>query len=300
MRYFLGTSQILLATAVISTTLMAEEQAAQPPILESQATLQKRLGDPALRLLDTRTEAEYAKGHIPGAVWIDMKAIHEMTRTPAAFRDREMWEKWIAPLGIGRDTEVLIVDGKRQLDSARLWGLLRYLGVKKVGLIDGNFPLWEKDGRPVTTDVPRIEPKPFPVAFREGRYASREDVLSAIKTGKARVVDARSVEEYTGEKKSSKRGGHIPAACHLEWTELVDQDGRFLDGAALKAKLTTLGVKPGEAVITHCQGGGRASVDAFAIERLGIPTSNYYEGWSDWGNADDTPVVEGAEPTAKP
>ena len=96
----------------------------------------------------------------------------------------------------------------------------------------------------------------------------------------------------------SKRGGHIPAACHLEWSDLVDKDGRFLDPSALRARLAKLGIKPGEPVITHCQGGGRASVDAFALERLGLPTRNYYLGWSDWGNAEQTPVTTGA--AAKP
>ena len=55
-------------------------------------------------------------------------------------------------------------------------------------------------------------------------------------------------------------------------------------------------------MITHCQGGGRASVSAFVLERLGFSTRNYYRGWSDWGNADDTPIEEKAAPaeTAKP
>jgi thiosulfate/3-mercaptopyruvate sulfurtransferase len=46
-------------------------------------------------------------------------------------------------------------------------------------------------------------------------------------------------------------------------------------------------------VIKHCQGGGRASVDAFVFERLGFPTRDYYPGWSDWGNAAETPVETG-------
>jgi len=294
-------NQVRLATFFLVTfTLAASLPGAEPPILESHDALQKRLGDPSLRLLDTRSQEEYAKGHVPGAVWVDMKALHDMVAQPGSFHDRALWEGWIKPLGIGPETEVLIVDGKRQLDSARLWGLLRYLGVEKVGLIDGNFPLWKKEDRPVTTDVPKVEPKPFTVDFRDRRIVSRDRVLSAIKEGSARVVDARSIEEYTGEKKMSKRGGHIPSACHLEWSELVDADGRFLDEKALKAKLASLGIKPGEAVITHCQGGGRASVDAFAIERLGFPTSNYYEGWSDWGNAEETPIVEGEGPENAP
>ena len=35
-------------------------------------------------------------------------------------------------------------------------------------------------------------------------------------------------------------------------------------------------------------------------ERLGFKTRNYYLGWSDWGNADDTPVATGAEPGPNP
>jgi thiosulfate/3-mercaptopyruvate sulfurtransferase len=271
-----------------------------PALLVSFDELQKRLDDPNLRLLDARPRADYEKGHIPGAVWVDAKAAQALAARPRGLTDRGAWQAWVAPLGIGPKTEVLIYDGNRQLDPARLWGLLRYLGVEKVGLLDGNFPLWQKENRPVATDVASIEPQPFKVTLRSGRYATRGDVLAAIKQGKARVIDARSEAEYIGENKSAKRGGHIPAACRLEWSDLVDKDGRFLDEKALRAKLDTLGVKPGEPVITHCQGGGRASVDAFVLERLGFPTRNYYVGWSDWGNADDTPVATGNEPGVRP
>jgi thiosulfate/3-mercaptopyruvate sulfurtransferase len=131
------------------------------------------------------------------------------------------------------------------------------------------------------------------VRFRAERLATRADVLDALKRGGAQVIDARSEAEHTGGQRRSKRAGRIPAACHLEWSNLVDQNGRFLDEAALRAQLARAGVKPGEPVITHCQGGGRASVDAFVFERLGLPTRNYYLGWSDWGNAEDTPIETG-------
>ena len=138
------------------------------------------------------------------------------------------------------------------------------------------------------------------MVFQPNQLATRDDVLNNLKTGRSAIIDARTIEEYTGSKKSSKRGGHIPAACRLEWTDLVDQDGHFLEESALRARLVELGVKPGEPVITHCQGGGRASVDAFAIGRLGHPTRNFYLGWSDWGNATETPVVEGTEAGKRP
>jgi thiosulfate/3-mercaptopyruvate sulfurtransferase len=262
--------------------------------------LQGRLGDPTLRLLDARPRAEYDKGHLPGAVWVNPKAAEELAARPGGLTDQAAWEAWIAPLAIGPETEVLVYDANRQRDAARLWWLLGYLGVEKVGLIDGGFPPWAGEGRPVATEVPRVQPRPFRVRFRQDRHATRADVLEAIRGKRARIIDARSRAEHTGTHRLSKRAGRIPSACHLEWADLVDKDGRFLDEAALRAKLTGAGVRLGDPVIIHCQSGGRASVDAFVFERLGSPTRNYYLGWSDWGNADETPVEAGTEANRKP
>jgi thiosulfate/3-mercaptopyruvate sulfurtransferase len=259
--------------------------------------LERRLGEPDLRILDARPKADYDKGHIPGAVWVDAKAVESMAAQPGALTDRASWEKWIAPLGVGPKTDVVVYDAKRQLDAARVWWLLSYLGVERVGLLNGSFPLWAAEKRPVTAEVPSVEPRPFKVAFRADRHATRGEVVSALSSKSATIVDARSDGEYTGAEKRSKRAGHVPTACHLEWNNLVDNDGRFLDEPAAKAKLAKAGVRSDEPVITHCQGGGRASVNAFVLEHLGFKTRNYYLGWSDWGNADDTPVKveEGAE-----
>lgn len=258
--------------------------------LTSFSELEARLGRQDLRLLDVRPRADYDASHIPGAVWADAKAVETMAAKPGALNDRVAWERWAAPLGIGPDTEVLIYDANRQLDAARLWWLLGYLGVERVGLVNGNFPQWEAEMRPVTSDVPAVEPRPFRVAFRSDRHATREEVLASLGSKSALVLDARSDGEFLGTDRRARRAGHVPTSCHLEWSNLVDRDGRFLDESTLRAKLEKAGVKAGEPVITHCHGGGRASVNAFVLERLGYRTRNYYLGWSDWGNADETPV----------
>jgi thiosulfate/3-mercaptopyruvate sulfurtransferase len=294
---------ILMALVIVGCA--APLALAQPPKesarpsagLVSFDDLQGRLGAPGLRLLDARPKADYDQGHIPGAVWLDPKAAEELASRPVGLTDEAAWEAWIAPLAIGSADEVLVYDANRKKDAARFWWLLGYLGAEKVGLIDGGFPLWSSEGRPVTTKVPRVQPRPFKVSFRSDRHATRADVLEALKGNLARIIDARSRAEHTGEQRLSKRAGRIPGACHLEWADLVDKDGRFLDESALRARLAKTGIKPGETVITHCQGGGRASVDAFVFERLGYPARNYYLGWSDWGNADETPVE--AESAAK-
>lgn len=291
--------RLLLALAICTAPLVSGPTRAQspearsrptPPVLLSHDELQRRLSDPGLRLLDARPRAEYDKGHLPGAVWVDVKAAEKLAARPGGLSDRAAWEAWAAPLGIGPDTLVLVYDGKRQLDAARTWWLLRYLGLDRVGLVDGNFPLWQSSGRPVGKEVPAVAQGPLKVSFRADRLATRDEVREAVTSGRVRIVDARSQAEHTGKEKLSRRAGHIPGACLLEWSGLVDRDGRFLAPDAIRARLDEQGILPAQPVITHCQGGGRASVDAFALELLGIRTRNYYLGWSDWGNAEDTPV----------
>lgn len=255
--------------------------------------LEKRLQEPTLRLLDCRPKADYDQGHIPGAAWIDAKAVEIQGEKPEGLEDRAFWEAWIKALGVDEQTEVYVYDAKRQLEAARVWFILRWIGVDNVGLVDGGYALWVKEGRPVSTAAPHIDPRPRAVEFHRERVASRADLLAVIKGRPGQIIDARSDAEYTGTVKRSKRGGHIPNACHLEWTNLVDADGKFLDRNTMRAQIEKLGIELKDEVITHCQGGGRASVNAFALELLGYRARNYYLGWSEWGNIETTPVVEG-------
>ena len=291
----------MLSALLVAPLLVAPLQEEVTPRGEGPARLltfdqlERRLDDPELRLLDVRPRDAYESGHIPGAVWVDAAAVGAMAAEPGALEDPGRWEDWIAELGLGPETAVYVYDANRQKDAARFWWLLGYLGVEEVGLVDGGFPLWQEQGRPVSTEVPKVEPRPFPVRLRDERYASRSEVLDAIRTGSAQVVDARSTAEYVGEVVRSEKGGHVPTACHLEWTTLVDEHGRFLDEDTIRSRLEGLGLEAGRPVITHCQGGGRASVDAFVLGRLGFPAQNYYPGWSDWGNAAETPVQTGPQ-----
>jgi len=255
------------------------------------------------RLLDVRPRVEYDAGHIEGATWVDIKEARTIAARPGGLTDRDAWLDWITPLGFHNRSRVRIIGDDRQLEAARLWWLLGYLGVKQVSLVNGNFALWKAQRRPVTQEVPEVRPNTFPVDFQTDRLATRDEVLASIKANDARIVDARSAEEWAGKLLRAKRGGHIPNACRLEWVEFVDKDGRFLSKDKLKARIEAAGIKPGEPVIAHCQSGGRASVDAFVFEMLGYSTRNYYPSWSDWGNADDTPITtdeKSAEPLQAP
>lgn len=264
-------------------------------LLVSFDDLVDQLDSKDLRILDVRLSEAYRAGHIPGAVNVNLAAIAQQASKPAGLADVEAWERLIAPLGLAEGQRIVIYDGKRQLDAARLWWLLGYLGVDRVALLDGGFNLWTREMRPLSGEPAKIEATAFVPNLREDRLASRDEVLAALKSGDHAIVDARSPKEYTGEEKSSKKGGHVPTAKNVEWSELVDKDGKFLPLDAIGAKLKAAGIDPDQPAITHCQGGGRSSVNAFVLERIGVPTRNYYLGWSEWGNTEICPAVTGKE-----
>src|SRR5271166_4865592 len=93
---------VVLAAGLIAPGASPSEPSVQ---LVAFDDLQRRFGEPHLRLLDARPQGEYDKGHIPGAVRVDAKAVEKMAAKPGALTDRAAWEAWIAPLGIGPDTE---------------------------------------------------------------------------------------------------------------------------------------------------------------------------------------------------
>ncbi len=294
-----------VAIPLLALSCVTVAEAATPATLITHPALRKRVvaNDPSLRVIDARPRAEYDKSHIPGAVWVDFKAATALGARPNSLTDARSWSAWVTPFGIDEQTEVVVYDGEKQLEAARIWWLLKYVGVENVSLLDGNFGYWQSQGGPVSSDMVKVEPRVFPVKFRTDRGATRDEVLAVLESRAAKIIDARTEGEHTGTVARAKRGGRIPTACHLEWTEFVGPDGRFLDEAAQRAKIAKAGIKPGESVITHCQTGGRSSVNAFVFERLGFPTRNYYQGWSDWGNAESTPVAKGkpeGTPESKP
>jgi thiosulfate/3-mercaptopyruvate sulfurtransferase len=292
----------LVADLVLSVSplVAGAEPAAKVPPLLSHDELQKRLGEAKLRLLDVRPKAEYDKGHIPGALWVDGKAFQDVSR-PESFADPAAWAQVLAPLGIGSDFEVYLYDDARQHDAARLWWFLSYAGVDRVGLVNGGFALWERQGRPVSSEVPAVEPRRVDVHLHAKRVAGRADVQAAIAKGDVQLLDARSAAEYRGETRPRNGGpvGHIPSARSLEGYDLVDAEGRFLDAETQRARLAKAGIAADRPVIVYSQGGARSALAVFALKRLGIPARHYFPGLSDWSKVPSAPFILGADPSER-
>ena len=126
---------------------------------------------------------------------------------------------------------------------------------------------------------------------RPERLATVEEVQSNLANPSVIIVDARSDAEYTGQLARAKRGGAIPGAVHLEWTNNLDSSG-FLKSAEELTKLyTERNITPDKEVIPHCQGAYRSAHTYLALRLIGYPNvKNYLGSWGEWGNRLDLPI----------
>jgi thiosulfate/3-mercaptopyruvate sulfurtransferase len=301
---------VLWSAAVLSVTITARSRGDEPPAkvspppLVTQEVIQKRLAEPALRLIDARPRADYDGGHIPGAVWLDPKVFDPLTRGNAA-TDRARWGRVLAPLGVGPDTEILVYDDDRyHLQAGRVWFWLSYAAdARAIGLVDGGFLSWKRAGRPVSTDEKHVEAGEAVVTFRPELLATRQDVQTATLRQTSQLVDARTEDEYVGKgvcpisKKPlpGGRAGHLPSAKLLEAGKVVREDGTFLEPAALRALLSQAGIETDRPTILYSKGGARSNATVFALRRLGVPVRHYVAGLNEWALDPTLPLVTTSE-----
>lgn len=221
-----------------------------PPMLIDAQALHSQLENPKLRLVDVRPRDEYEAGHIPGAVWADIKAWQDQGRKPGGFHDKQGWAVLVGSLGIAADEPTVVVYGGSITDAARMWWLLKYAGLRDVRLLDGGWTHWRLADGPVQRDVPQVKPQAFVPRFQADRLDEIDTLKKAIAQGDRQVVDTRSRAEYTGEQARGPRGGRIPDATHLEWKELLAEDGRFKKPDELRRLFKSRGIAPDGKAVT--------------------------------------------------
>ena len=286
---------LLLILGVVggsSAVTAGDTQYACPELLLEPTELAKPGVSRQFVILDTRSQAEYDVGHVPGARRVDHDA---WKKTFGEGEDAERWSKLIGELGIGRDSKVVVYDDKGMKDAARTWWILRYWSVEDARLLNGGWKGWKSSALHTTEARPAAaSPIDFKAIPRSKRLATMSQVLGLLQGNRLQIVDARSEDEFCGlDKRDNKRGGAIPGAKHLEWSDLIDQETqRFKSPAQLRGLFDQAGIDLGQPTASHCNGGGRAAVMAFGLELMGAKdVRNYYRGWGEWGNAKDTPVI---------
>jgi thiosulfate/3-mercaptopyruvate sulfurtransferase len=265
---------------------------ANPHLLWSVDELKSRLTDPKLVLLDLRPPEAYSNGHIPEARSFDIFGISLIDTRQQAL-DAFLWmiEHIIQAKGVNQDSTIVIYDDVAGMRSARLFWFMEFFGHDDVHVLNGGFNAWQAAGLPVTQNATIPKGGNFKMKPRRELLATAEDVLSKLNNSNAVIVDTRSDGEYTGQVVRSKRGGAVPGAVHLEWTNNLDAKGFFKSADELKNMYAERNILPEKEVIPHCQGAYRSAHTYLALRLIGYPdVRNYLGSWGEWGNREDLPI----------
>ncbi|MEU3983093.1 sulfurtransferase [Streptomyces sp. NPDC026672] len=280
--------------AIITATELARRLSGDaPPVL---LDVRWRLSVPnaaGVPEFDGRTE--YAKGHIPGAVHVDLDK--ELAAAPGERGRHPLPETGefgaaMRRAGVSAARPVVVYDGGQGWAAARAWWLLRWTGHPDVRVLDGGLPAWEE---PLSTDVPAPAEGDFTPAPAAAGLLDADGAAGLARSGV--LFDARAGERYQGDVEPIDRiGGHIPGAVSAPTTENVGPDGRFRSAAELRERFTSLGAAEGTEVGVYCGSGVSAAHEVLALAVAGIPAALYVGSWSEWSADPSRPVATGPDP----
>ena len=260
-----------------------------------------RIVDASWHLPDTGRDAaaDYAKAHIPGAVFMNLaELVDSAAPLDNTLPTAEKFSSRMQSLGLGDGSRIVLYDDSALKTSARAWFMLKLFGAHDVAILDGGIAKWQAEGRPLAEGKETLRHRHF-TAWSDGKnLRSKADLLANLASGAEQVVDARGTGRFTGEEPEARANvasGHIPGARSLPHGLLFNADGTFKDKAALEAAFNAAGVDLTKPVVTTCGSGITASVLAFALHLLGKEDVALYDGsWSEWGSDAATPKALGA------
>jgi thiosulfate/3-mercaptopyruvate sulfurtransferase len=247
---------------------------------------------------DVDTNA-YAEGHVPGAIGFNWTSqLQDQVRRdiigPGSL------EELLSAAGVSNgDTIVLYGDNNNWFAAYAFW-LLRMYGHRDLRLMDGGRIKWLAEKRPLTKEVPSWARANYRVGEVDaGLRARRALVQESVGRTDRVLVDVRSPAEFTGEilappglSETAQRGGHIPGALSIPWSQAVNADGTFKSPDELRAIYEGKGVSPDKEVIAYCRIGERSSHTWFVLKYIldYEKVRNYDGSWTEWGSMIDVPI----------
>ena len=285
---------------MLFTTLISTEKCARHLANPDWAIVDCRftLGDAE------RGRRDYQHAHVPGALYAHLEDDLSGPIVPGVTGRHPLPEigrfaHTLGTWGIDAHVQVVVYDDTGGMMAARLWWMLRWLGHEGVAVLDGGWPCWQSEQRPVCAGVETRPPRVFVPRPRPELLADAADVAALQADPAARLIDARAVERYRGEVEPiDARAGHISGAVCVSYGENLGPGGVFLPAPELRARYTAvLGDVPAEHAVFYCGSGVSAAHNLLALAHAGLGDGRLYAGsWSDWITDPSRPVVTGPEP----
>jgi thiosulfate/3-mercaptopyruvate sulfurtransferase len=276
-------------------------------MLVSTDTLALHLHDPLWVIFDCRHDlADFDKGarlhraqHIPGAHFAAVETELSGPKTGTNGRHplpkAEAFADFLARHGVSDASRIVAYDDVGGQYSARLWWMARWIGLRQVALLDGGFPKWVSEGRPVSAEIPAVRSGALRARPSAEMVWTTRVVQQKLGDSSTAVLDARSPERYRGEAEPiDPVAGRIPGALNRFYKQNLNADLTLRPAGELKREFEVLlaGRHPGN-VGHQCGSGITACANLFAMEYAGLRGSKLYAGsWSEW-------IADPSRPIAK-
>jgi thiosulfate/3-mercaptopyruvate sulfurtransferase len=293
--------------------MSSAEGFAHPEFLVETEALERQLGDPGLHVLDCTTNlvpdpkityqavpgrADFEKGHIPGAQFVDLQG--DLSDKSHRFRfmlpSAEAFASAIGRFGVGEGTRVVLYSTANPWWATRVWWMLRVFGFDDAAVLNGGWQKWSREGRPIETGPAKPRPAGnFVVREQRPLMVGKEEVLRAIGDGAVCTINALAAEQHAGTGGNSYgRPGHIKGSVNLPAAHLLDlATNEFLPAEELRKRFQAVGAFD-KRVITYCGGGIAASADALALVMLGHPEVRLYDAsLGEWATDPNLPMETG-------
>jgi len=273
-----------------------------PEVLVETNWVSEHLKDPNIRVIEVDYDptANYNLGHIPGSILFDWR---KDMNDPLA-RDiisKQRLEELLGNAGASNSTTLVLYGDFNNWFAAFVFWIMKYYGVEKIVLMNGGRKKWIAEDREIAKDTPSYPKASFKASGPREELRTYLDYVRKSLSDKHKIlVDVRSPAEFTGEitappeypNEHAQRGGHIPSAVNIPWSQAVKEDGTFKSAQELSSLYQGKGVTADKEVVTYCRIGERSSFSWFVLKYLlGYPNVKNYDGsWTEWGNMIRNPI----------
>ncbi|HET6214315.1 MAG TPA: sulfurtransferase [Micromonosporaceae bacterium] len=279
-------------------------QVTRSPLVDAATLATSVSGEDPPTILDVRWHLagppgrdEYAAGHLPGAVFLNLEA--DVCGAPGAggrhpLPDPAVLQSALRAAGVRTGHPVVVYDAGDGLPAARTWWTLRWAGHDAVQVLDGGYPAWLAAGQPAHTEVPA--PPPGDITVRPGAMPVLDADHAAALATRGVLIDVRAAPRYRGETEPiDPVAGHVPGAVNLPATESLDPAGLLRAAGELRSRFAAAGVVAAKPVGAYCGSGVTAALTVLALHVAGRSDAGLYVGsWSHWITDPDRPVATGA------
>jgi thiosulfate/3-mercaptopyruvate sulfurtransferase len=281
--------------------------------LISTEDLARRMGAPAVRVFDCSTylrprpeggynaesgRANYDKGHIPGAAYLDLGADFSDPASPLRFTlpPLETLTRAFAAKGIGHGTFVVLYSHGTPTWATRFWWMLRAIGFDDTAILDGGLDKWKAEGRPLQTEEATYSPSTLTLRARPELFVDKVAVQDAIGKPGTLTLNALCHDQHKGSGGVTYgRAGRIAGSSCVPAASLFGPDKTMKPIAELRAAFEDVGAAPDKQILVYCGGGIAATVDAFVLTAL-LGHKNvavYDNSMQEWSNDASLPMEAG-------